>query len=53
MADEVKEDLKRHGLLGSTSVSVDGAPVFGADLPDPEEKSAQQVLTLTRTEPEP
>ena len=44
MADEVKEDLKRHGLLGSTSVSVDGAPVFGADLPDPEEKSAQQVV---------
>jgi len=44
MAEEVKEDLKRFGLLGSTSVSADGAPVFGPDLADPEEKSAQQVV---------
>jgi len=43
MADEVKDDLKRHGLLGSTSVSVDGAPVLGLPLPLP------LPLTLTLT----
>ena len=32
----VKDDLRKHGLLGSTSVSPDGDPVFGPDLPEPD-----------------
>ena len=31
-----KDELRKHGLLGSTSISPDGDPVFGVDLPEPE-----------------
>jgi len=29
-----KDELRKHGLLGSTSISPDGDPVFGVDLPE-------------------
>ena len=46
ISEAMKEDLEKHGLVGSTSVCTNGETVFPSDLPDPEEKTASSVVTV-------